>query len=148
LNKAGEHGGFRNSQDHQSVQQGNRGRQQLRRSHQIAAWLRPSTDSIQLPDRGRFPSAANYYATALHELGHWTGHETRLKRDLSHPYGSEGYAREELRAEIASLIILAGFKWSLTHREYADFGIGLMARSAVTHYGGNKCIWRFRMKID
>jgi putative DNA primase/helicase len=33
-----------------------------------------------------------------------------LKRDLSHPYGSEGYAREELRAEIASLIILAGFK--------------------------------------
>jgi hypothetical protein len=28
------------------------------------------------------------------------------------------------------------------------FGIGLMARSAVTHYGGNKCIWRFRMKID
>ena len=68
-------------------------------------FYRPSTDSISLPDRGRFPSAANYYATALHELGHWTGHETRLKRDLSHPYGSEGYAREELRAEIASLII-------------------------------------------
>jgi putative DNA primase/helicase len=68
-------------------------------------FYRPATDSIHLPDRGRFPSAANYDATALHELGHWTGHETRLKRDLSHPYGSEGYAREELRAEIASLII-------------------------------------------
>jgi antirestriction protein ArdC len=68
-------------------------------------FYRPATDSIHLPDRGRFPSAANYYATALHELGHWTGHETRLNRDLSHPYGSEGYAREELRAEIASLII-------------------------------------------
>jgi putative DNA primase/helicase len=68
-------------------------------------FYRPSTDSIHLPDRGRFPTAANYYATALHELGHWTGHETRLKRDLSHPYGSEGYAREELRAEIASLIV-------------------------------------------
>jgi antirestriction protein ArdC len=68
-------------------------------------FYRPATDSIHLPDRGRFPSAANYYATALHELGHWTGHETRLKRDLSHPYRSEGYAREELRAEIASLIM-------------------------------------------
>ncbi|HYZ75708.1 MAG TPA: zincin-like metallopeptidase domain-containing protein [Chthoniobacterales bacterium] len=39
-------------------------------------FYRPATDSIHLPDRGRFPSAANYYATALHELGHWTGHET------------------------------------------------------------------------
>ena len=39
-----------------------------------------------------------------HELGHWTGHPNRLDRDLAHPFGSEGYAREELRAEIASLI--------------------------------------------
>src|SRR5208283_4721116 len=46
-----------------------------------------------------------YYATALHELGHWTGHTTRLARDLGHPFGSEAYAREELRAEIASMIL-------------------------------------------
>nr|WP_158011145.1 zincin-like metallopeptidase domain-containing protein [Tardibacter chloracetimidivorans] len=30
--------------------------------------------------------------------GHWTGHPNRLDRDLAHPFGSEGYAREELRA--------------------------------------------------
>jgi antirestriction protein ArdC len=42
---------------------------------------------------------------ALHELGHSTGHPDRLNRDLAHPFGSEGYAREELRAEIASLIL-------------------------------------------
>ena len=42
---------------------------------------------------------------ALHELGHWTGHPDRLDRDLSSLFGSEGYAREELRAEIASLIL-------------------------------------------
>ena len=47
----------------------------------------------------------NYYATALHELGHWTGHASRLGRDLEHPFGSEGYAKEELRAEIASMIL-------------------------------------------
>ena len=40
-----------------------------------------------------------------YELGHWTGHATRLNRDLSDPFGSIGYAREELRAEIASMII-------------------------------------------
>jgi len=69
------------------------------------AFYRPSTDSITLPLRQQFNSADAYYATALHELGHWTGHESRLDRDLSHPFGSEGYAREELRAEIASLML-------------------------------------------
>jgi putative DNA primase/helicase len=72
---------------------------------QNRAFYRPVTDSIHLPDRAHFPSAAQYYATALHELGHWTGHPSRLNRDLSHPFGSAGYAREELRAEIASMIL-------------------------------------------
>ena len=69
------------------------------------AYYRPSTDSIHLPLKEQFPSAGDYYSTLLHELGHWTGHATRLNRDLSDPFGSIGYAREELRAEIASLII-------------------------------------------
>ena len=69
------------------------------------AFYRPSTDSIHLPLKEQFPSAGDYYSTLLHELGHWTGHATRLNRDLSDPFGSIGYAREELRAEIASLII-------------------------------------------
>src|SRR5688572_6631535 len=45
------------------------------------------------PERAQFHAADGYYATALHELGHWTGHQTRLNRDLAHPFGSEGYAR-------------------------------------------------------
>lgn len=69
------------------------------------AFYRPASDSIHLPEKGQFPSADRYYATALHELGHWTGHESRLNRDLVHPFGSEGYAKEELRAEIASMIL-------------------------------------------
>jgi antirestriction protein ArdC len=69
------------------------------------AYYRPSTDSIHLPLKEQFPSAGDYYSTLLHELGHWTGHATRLNRDLSDPFGSIGYAREELRAEIASMII-------------------------------------------
>lgn len=69
------------------------------------AFYRPSTDSIHLPERSQFPSADNYYATALHEAGHSTGHKSRLDRDLTGRFGSESYAKEELRAEIASLMI-------------------------------------------
>ena len=77
----------------------------IRHGEQNRAFYRPATDSIHLPDKGQFSTADNYYATALHELGHWTGHESRLDRDLVHPFGSEGYAKEELRAEIASMIL-------------------------------------------
>ncbi|PKL74949.1 MAG: DNA primase, partial [Candidatus Melainabacteria bacterium HGW-Melainabacteria-1] len=69
------------------------------------AFYRPSTDSITLPEKSQFASADHYYATALHELGHWTGHASRLDRDLSHPFGSLSYAREELRAEISSMLV-------------------------------------------
>jgi antirestriction protein ArdC/phage/plasmid primase-like uncharacterized protein len=70
------------------------------------AYYRLDQDTITLPERVQFSSADQYYATALHELGHWTGHPSRLNReDLGHPFGSEAYAREELRAEIASLML-------------------------------------------
>ncbi|NQX54480.1 DUF1738 domain-containing protein [Pedobacter panaciterrae] len=63
------------------------------------------TDQITLPHRHQFPSATEYYATALHELGHWTGHKSRLDRDMMNGFGTPDYAREELRAEIASLMV-------------------------------------------
>lgn len=71
-----------------------------------SAFYRPSTDEIHLPEKGQFRSPDGYYATALHELGHWTGHESRLSRQLlANPIGSAEYAREELRAEIASYML-------------------------------------------
>ena len=77
----------------------------IRHGEADRAFYRPSTDSIHLPHKHQFPTPDRYYATALHELGHWTGHELRLNRDLAHPFGSEGYAKEELRAEIASMLL-------------------------------------------
>ncbi len=77
------------------------------------AYYAPGADSITLPERQQFRSGDAYYATALHELGHWTGHPSRLDRDLSHPFGSEGYAKEELRAELASLML--GEKLEIGH---------------------------------
>jgi putative DNA primase/helicase len=77
------------------------------------AFYRPATDSITLPERQQFETPDRFYATALHELGHWTGHHSRLNRDMLHPFGSEGYAKEELRAEIASLML--GEQLSIGH---------------------------------
>ena len=75
-------------------------------------------DRIVLPFRERFPEAAGYYQAALHELGHWTGHASRLNRAtlqegiVEGPY-SKQYAREELRAEISSM--MTGDRLDLGH---------------------------------
>jgi predicted HTH domain antitoxin len=78
---------------------------EIRHDQAERAFYRPATDKIHLPPRDGFQSADNFYSTALHELGHASGHPSRLDRDLAHPFGSVGYAKEELRAEIASLMI-------------------------------------------
>lgn len=67
-------------------------------------FYRPSTDEIHLTPKSTFDSPDKYYATALHELGHWTGHPSRLDREGG-PFGSEKYAKEELRAEISSWML-------------------------------------------
>jgi antirestriction protein ArdC len=66
------------------------------------AYYRPSEDFIQLPPREAFDSTSAYYGTALHEMAHWTGADGRVARNLKGGFGTEEYAREELRAEIAS----------------------------------------------
>lgn len=79
----------------------------IRYDQSVKAFYRPMTDSIHLPERGRFANPMNFYEVALHELGHWTGHESRLDRHLGGAFGSEEYAREELAAQMASLFISA-----------------------------------------
>lgn len=67
-------------------------------------FYRPRTDEIHLTPKSSFDAPDKYYATALHELGHWTGHPSRMNREFG-PFGSAVYAREELRAEISSWMI-------------------------------------------
>ncbi len=67
-----------------------------------AAFYVPSNDQICLPVRERFTSPVNYYATALHELTHWTGHESRLDRQFGKRFGDDAYAFEELVAELGA----------------------------------------------
>ena len=64
-------------------------------------------DRVVLPDRSQFDSPSAYTHTALHELGHATGHPDRLNPPtlVKHGnFGSEDYARDELRAEIAAMM--------------------------------------------
>ena len=69
------------------------------------AFYSPTTDHIQLPPEQAFRGPEEFAATALHELAHWTGHSSRLNRDLQHRFGSAAYAMEELRAELASTFV-------------------------------------------
>jgi len=62
-------------------------------------------DEIHLPPKESFFTIEDFYGTAFHEIGHSTGNEKRLNRDLSGKFGSEEYAIEELRAEIASMFM-------------------------------------------
>jgi antirestriction protein ArdC len=74
------------------------------------AYYSPGNDSIHLPPREAFKDAPGYYGTALHELAHWTGHKDRLNRATlteSYRFGDVNYAREELRAELASVFLAA-----------------------------------------
>lgn len=66
------------------------------------AFYRPSEDSITMPPENAFKNDYGYMSVFLHECGHATGAPHRLNRDLSGTFGSESYAKEELRAEIAS----------------------------------------------
>ena len=71
------------------------------------AYYSMKDDRVVLPERGQFASQSAYTHTALHELGHATGHPDRLNRPtlVKHGgFGSEAYAREELRAEIAAMM--------------------------------------------
>ena len=75
----------------------------------------PSRDLIHLPHATAFDTYAHYGATAAHELAHWTGHPTRLNRDLANRFGSDAYAAEELVAELASALIGADLGLPVTH---------------------------------
>lgn len=70
-----------------------------------SAYYSPKNDAVHLPERTSFFSLEEYYGVALHEVGHATGHASRLNRDLSGAFGSEKYAKEELRAEFASMFM-------------------------------------------
>jgi len=84
----------------------------------------PKEDVIRMPEAASFNTLNDYYATALHELSHWTGSEKRLDRsfDDSKSWGDEAYAAEELVAELSSAFMTAqcGIQGRIQHAEYLN----------------------------
>ena len=84
------------------------------------AYYSPGGDYVAVPPRAAFGEPITWYRTALHELGHWTGHPTRLDRNQRGGFGSADYAREELVAEMASAFACASLAIRPTVR-HADY---------------------------
>ncbi|MDB5582316.1 MAG: hypothetical protein JWR80_7492 [Bradyrhizobium sp.] len=84
------------------------------------AYYSPGHDFVAVPPQPSFYNQINYYRTCLHELTHWTGHKSRLARDFTHGYGTQGYAREELAAEMGSAFLCAalGIVPTVRHADY------------------------------
>lgn len=84
------------------------------------AFYSPVHDFVQVPPQVAFHEPVNWYRTALHELGHWTGHASRLNRDQKGGFGSEAYAKEELVAEMAAAFTCAslGIAPTVRHSDY------------------------------
>lgn len=78
-----------------------------------SAYYSPKEDKVVIPPSKLFDTEEGYYATQLHELCHSTGHSSRLNRNISNKFGSEDYAKEELRAEISSSFLMGDL-----HLEY------------------------------
>lgn len=75
-------------------------------------------DRVRMPPIEVFRSAEAFYATLAHEVCHWTKHPDRLARDFGRKcFGDDGYAREELVAELGAAFLCADLKLELEVRE-------------------------------
>lgn len=84
------------------------------------AYYSPKHDYVQVPPQAAFHEPVNWFRTALHELGHWSGHTSRLNRDHSGRFGSASYAKEELVAEMTAAFACAslGIHPTVRHSDY------------------------------
>jgi antirestriction protein ArdC len=82
------------------------------------AFYSPMLDQVTMPEPGLFRNLDHYRATLAHELSHWTGHESRLARQMGGRFGSEAYAMEELVAELSSAILGAELGLPVEHLDH------------------------------
>lgn len=86
----------------------------------VSAYYSPAHDFVAVPRPDDFFEPINWHRTAFHELGHWTGHPTRLGRDQTGRFGSKPYGQEELVAEMTGAFVCAalGIAPTVRHADY------------------------------
>ncbi|QGN54087.1 ArdC family protein [Novosphingobium sp. Gsoil 351] len=82
------------------------------------AYYEPLIDRITMPPPSLFDSYDHYYATLAHEMSHFSGHESRLNRNLKHRFGTSAYAAEELIAELSSAMLGAELGLPVAHLDH------------------------------
>lgn len=87
---------------------------------QEQAFYNPKEDTIVLPLREAFKSKEAFLRTTIHEMGHSTGHKSRLNRDQSGTFGTPNYAKEELVAELCSIFTQARLGIKLEGQHFND----------------------------
>jgi antirestriction protein ArdC len=94
------------------------------------AYYEPVADRVTMPPVHLFNGFDHYYAILAHELSHWTGHASRLGRDLKNRFGTAAYAAEELIAELSSAILGAELGLPVTlldsHASYVEHWLKLL----------------------
>ena len=102
----------------------------IRHAPDSRAFYSPLMDYIQMPVKSMFRATQSssatecYYSTLAHELVHWTGHDSRLKRGFLNKFGNDAYAFEELVAELGSAFLCAELQISngprVDHAQYLN----------------------------
>lgn len=107
------------------------------------AFYDPRHDFVQVPPPQAYFEPINWHRTALHELGHASGHESRLDRDLTGRFGSEKYAKEELIGELISAFCCAslGIVPTVRHADYIGSWLDVLR-------GDNRAIFRAASKAS
>lgn len=92
------------------------------------AYYVPALDYVQVPPQAAYHDPIDWYRTVLHELGHWTGHASRLDRNQKGSFGSVPYGREELVAEMSCAFTCAalGIVPTVRHADYIGAWLTLL----------------------
>jgi antirestriction protein ArdC len=117
------------------------------------AFFNPEMDFINLPPKENFESPEAYYGIALHELTHWTGHETRLNRQFGKNFSDQARAVEELVAEMGASFLCAacGIPYTTRHSDYIGAWVKVLKdhqRAILTAAAKAQAAMDFVLKTD
>ena len=121
---------------------------QIRHDCDQAAYY-PKDDVVRMPVKKAFKTDSCYYSTLLHEVVHWTGHQSRLNRPgIAKPldYSKSAYAFEELIAEIGSAFLCAefGLNCDLRHESYVISWISELENDPKAIFATSALAWKAR----
>ena len=92
------------------------------------AFYSPAFDTIQMPPDAAFERREYWAATVIHEINHSTGHPSRMNRDLSHKFGSDAYACEEARVEMAACFVCNTLNLPTDFENHAAYVAGWLSK--------------------